>query len=167
MCDAEHINKEQLKVINNEKLVEDFVVYMEYESIEMKMNKHLALIHIPNWVKKLLDFEYTQYFTNPNNPNDLALLMYIRSTNNDTFKFITEYMNDGVESSIIRNKIYKNAINIKLFTLMDRVEFVEPEPESESETETEFDRSKIPLIIQACNETEIENEIKEIENEIK
>ena len=93
--------------------------------------------------------------------------MYIRSTNNDTFKFITEYMNDGVESSIIRNKIYKNAINIKLFTLMDRVEFVEPEPESESETETEFDRSKIPLIIQACNETEIENEIKEIENEIK
>ena len=152
-------------LFNNEKLVEDFVVYMEYERIEMKMNKHLALIHIPNFVNNLLDFEYTQYFTNPNNPNDLALLMYIRRDNLDTFKDIREYMNEGVESSIIRDKIYKNAILDELFNLMD-ARFNKPEPESEPEPETEFDMSKIPLIIQACNETEIENEIKEIENEI-
>ena len=150
-------------LFNIEKLVEDFVVYMEYERLEMKMNKHLAMIHIPNWVEKLNpDYGYRQYFTNP--PNDLALLMYIRSDNLDTFKDIREYMNDGVESSIIRKKIYKNAILDELYNLMEaRFNKLEPEPESESETETEseseseteteFDRSKIPLIIQACNET--------------
>ena len=47
-------------LFNNEKLVEDFVVYMEYESIEMKMNKHLALIHIPNWGKHKPTSRYIQ-----------------------------------------------------------------------------------------------------------
>ena len=116
-------------LFNNEKLVEDFVVYMEKEEIEMTMNKHLEKIHIPNFVKDMFthdDLEF--YFMNPNNPNVIGLLMYIRRDAGDGGESIMEYMNDMVESSIITKKIYKTAIIFKIIELME-VRF-----ESDSET---------------------------------
>ena len=157
-------------LFNDAKLIQHFENYMEGESIEIKNDKYLE-IEIRKFIEEIFDFsesyEVEEYFMNPENPNVIGLLMYIRAFSGNGGESIMEYMNDRVESSIITRKIYKTAVSFKIEELMETRFESECESESESESETEFDMSKIPLIIQACNETEIENEIKEIENEIK
>ena len=66
--------------------------------------------------------EINKYFMNPDNTNDISLLMYIKNNDdNDIYEYVIEYMNKTDNICYIREKIYQNALMCKLFNLEEKI----------------------------------------------
>tara|TARA_R100001463_G_scaffold126697_3_gene184473 strand:- start:1591 stop:2169 length:579 start_codon:yes stop_codon:yes gene_type:complete len=101
------------------KLIEDFEEYMEEE--ELEINEDNVETHVDNFISNHYWGDLNKYFMNPDNTNDISLLMYLKNSLNecdDLYEDIIEYMNEEKNINYIREKLYNYAIFDKLQDLV-------------------------------------------------
>ena len=102
-------------------IIEDFVEYIKEEEGK-DFNDYNYDEFVDTFIGNMYWGEINKYFMNPDNTNDISLLMYIKNNDdNDIYEYVIEYMNKTNNICYIREKIYQLALMCKLFNLEEQI----------------------------------------------
>jgi len=104
-------------IFNDSKLIEDFEEFMEDEELEIYLDRHFEK-NVNNFISEHYWSDLNKYFMNPENTNDILLLMYIKNGCDDAYGEIQEYIDREKNINYIRQKLYNYVITCKLQDLL-------------------------------------------------